>query len=299
MGIIVLEIIFAAIGIGGLLWLFLGQEGYRWIGAAVTAVMIISGGWALGASMYTPIGSSDIGVVTSYGKPAGDLTPGVHWLEPWKNVTVWDGSVQTISYSRNNCLNVKIGGGQTACLVLTFTYRVLGSAVDSLFIKYRTQSAMNDLLVTRELDQAINTQLQNYSPITEVAAGSKNPTSMVPFIQPILNQMTAEIGDDISMTPQSLVMPYVTFDDQTTNRLNAYQTQKVDTLIAQEAENTANMQAAALDKLQSATAKDQNAIADWCFTNIMAPVVKAGGNPAGIQCWPGGSSPNVVITPKG
>ena len=299
MGLIVLWIFLGLIALGGVIGAFAADAGYKWVGVVIAVVALLAEAMAVIFGCMTSIGSSDIGVITSFGKPAGDLGPGVHWLSPTANVTVWDGSIQKISYDRNSCLQVKIGGGQSACLTLTFTYRIKGSAVDNLFIHYRTQDAVNDLLVTRELDQAINTQLQNYSPITEISKGSSNPTSMVPFIAPIVKQMQTEIGTDIEISSQSLVMPYVTFDDSTTNRLNAYQTQKVDTLIAQEAENTSVAQAKALQNLQQTTAKDPNAIADWCFTNIMAPVVKAGGNPAGIQCWPGGSAPSVVITPRG
>jgi SPFH domain / Band 7 family len=297
LGLIVLWIVIGLVFLGGLAGVIFAESGSKWVGGVIMVVALIAEAFAVIFGCMTSIGSSDIGVITSFGKPAGDLSPGVHWLSPTANVTIWDGSIQKIDYGRDNCLQVKIGGGQNACITLTLTYRIKGSAVDNLFIHYRTQQNVNDLLVTRELDQAINTKLQDYSPIDEVAKGSKNPTSMVPFIKPIIQQMQADIGGDIEITNQSLVMPYVTFDNATTNRLNAYQTQKVDTLIAQEAEVTSIAQAKALENLQNSTAKDPNAIADWCFTNIMAPVVKAGGNPAGIQCWPGGSSPNVVINP--
>ncbi len=215
MGAITGWVILGVIIIAGIIAGISGREGSRWIGWAVAALAAVIEAIVIITTMMVTVGSSDIGVITSFGKPAGDLTPGVHWLSPTASVTIWDGSIQTISYDRNSCLNVKIGGGQSACLTLTFTYQLRADSVDAMFIQYRTQAAMQDKLVLRALDQAINTQLQNYSPITEIAKGSLNPTSMVPFIQPILTQMQQDVGGSIIINPQhSLVMPYVTFDDR-------------------------------------------------------------------------------------
>ncbi len=271
-----------------------GREGRRWVGWTVAGLATIVEVIVVITSMMVTINSSDIGVITSFGKPTGDLTPGVHWLAPTTNVTTWDGAVQDITYTRDDCLHVHIGGQQTACLAVTLQYQVKPSAVDDLFRRFRTQSNMNSLLVTRSLDQAINDQLASFSPIQAVATAGSNGDSLVPYQTLVLNQMKSDIGNSINV--ESVFMPFITYDGSTTSRLNSLQTQIADTLIANEAIKTAIARATALKDLQQSAVTNPNAIAELCFQNVMEPIVKAGGNPAGIACWQGGSAPSVVIS---
>lgn len=297
MGLIVLWIFIGLVFLGGLIGAFVARESSsKGIAVLIALVAAVAEVCAIVFGCLTTIGPSDIGVITSFGKPAGDLTPGVHWLSPTANVTVWDNAVQDVTYTRQQPLQVHIGGQQTAYLAVTLQYQIKPGAIDQLFQKYRKQPNMQQLLVTRSLDQAINDQLQNFSPIDAVAAGTSNGDSLVPFQSLVKNQMISDIGQWIDV--ESVFMPYVSYDPETTARLNSLQTQKADTLIAAEAVRTAEQRAAALRDLQNQANLSTNAIAELCFQNVLEPIVKAGGNPAGIQCWPGGSAANVVITPK-
>jgi SPFH domain / Band 7 family len=300
-GAVIFAGILALVCVGSVLYAVLSKENraIAVIVAVITAFMAVI--IILVASVQT-IGTSDVGVETAYGKTVGDLPPGLHLLAPWVGVTTWDGSVQTISYGRdtdqahpNHCLLVRIGGQQSACLSVTFQYRVRDGAADSLFRLYRTQQNMGDKLVLRELDQTINTRLQTFSPIEALAAGNANGTSLAPFAAQVTTQMRAEIGSDIQVL--SVFFPYVSYDTSTTSRLNAYQTQVADTLIAQQAERTALAQKAANNDLASSVT-NPNVIAQECVTNVLVPVVKAGGNPAGINCWPGSAAGSTVVVPS-
>lgn len=304
MGIIILLGILVLVVAGGVVYALTASKENKVIGGLVSAVAAVIGIVIFLFSAFTTVNVSDVGIVTSFGKPVGDLTPGIHLVAPWKNVTVWDDSVQTVSYGRNldqnapdHCLEVKIGGLQSACVSVTFQYQVKPGAADILFKKYRTQANMNNSLVVRALDQAINTQLQNFSPIA-VATNGGTP-SIVPFEQPIINQMIADMGSDIKI--DSMFLPYVQFDASTQGRLNAYQTQKVDTLIATEAVATAKQEALAFQILQKqlSSANSASVVAAQCYNNVLVPMVKAGMDPAGIACWPGSGSGSTVVLPKG
>lgn len=254
-------------------------------------------------STYTSVGPSDVAVVTAFGHTEGDLGPGLHFIAPWKATTTWDGSVQTISYGRDtdqahpdHCLLVRIGGQQSACITVTFQYQVERDAVDSLFVRYRTQQNMNGALVVRDLDGALNTQLQSFSPIQALAAGNPNGASLVPYAARVKAQMTAEIGSDIRVV--AVVLPFAQYDPQTTSRLNQFQAQIADTLIATQQVKT-NAQLALANSEIARSVANPNVIEQQCVTNVLIPLVKAGLNPQGVNCFPGGGSSATVVIPKG
>jgi regulator of protease activity HflC (stomatin/prohibitin superfamily) len=255
------------------------------------------------------VGPSDVGVMSSYGKMTGDLNPGFHWEPPWVTVTNWDDSTWTVSYGRStnqsapdHCLMVRIGGGQSACLTLTFAYKVRPSASDALYRAYRgSQSRMADLLVQRTLDSDLNSRLENYSPIEALAKGGAKATAaaaLSPYAREIESDLQHLIGNDVVIQPHALVIPYVAFDSQTQARLNRFQASIADTFIAQQNEKTAVAQAAAARTLHSQISNDPNVVAYYCMSNIAEQMVKQGMNPSGFQCWPGGGGSTVVVPGK-
>lgn len=304
MGIIIVLGLLLLVAVGGLAWALLGKS---WTAAAVGAVALILDLVIFLFLGFTSVGPSDVGIVTSFGHLDGDLTPGLHFVAPWKNVTIWDHSVRTISYGRNpnqsapdHCLQVRIGGQQSACLALTFQYRVVPGSADRLFKLYRTQGNMEANLVTTALDQAVYTQLKTFSPIQAVAAGNASGASLAPYEPLITQQITTEIGNVIQIV--RLFIPYPQYDPQTTNRLNAIQTQIADTLIARQAVLTAIQQAKAIAILQkqlSASANSSAVVANLCYTNVVVPMIKQGMNPAGVSCWPDSGGGSTVVIPAG
>lgn len=294
MGILIIFIILLLVAVGLAAWGAVTHNALGFLGGIIAAVL---GVLIFIFSSLNTVGTSDVGIVTAFGKTTGDLAPGIHWVAPWDGVTTWDGSVQTVTYPRGRgCLMVHIGGQQSACLAVTFQYQVRDGAADALFKQYRTQANMNDKLVIRSLDQAINTQLQTFSPIQSMANGNTNGASLVPYEAKIIAQMKGDMGKYIRV--ESLFIPYAQYDPQTASRLNAYQTQYADTLIAQEAEKTALAQAAAYKTLQHQLGSNSaNVVAAQCFNNVMVPLVKNGQVPSGINCWPG-SGASTVVVPK-
>lgn len=268
---------------------------------AVTAVV----GAALGFigvlllifNVFVTVGTSDVGVETAFGKTVGDLSPGIHLKAPWVAVTGWDGSVQTITYPRGKgCLLVRIGGQQSACLTLTFTYQVQPGASDRLFKAYRgNQNRMQDVLVARTLDSDLNKTLELFSPIEAMAAGNTRGAALSPYAAQTLTLMRSQIGSDIKVG--SLFIPYAAYDPATQARLNAFQTQVADTLIAQQAIKTAQAQRTANQDLAASVA-NPNVIAQQCVTNVLVPLVKAGLNPQGVNCFAGSGGSATVVVPR-
>lgn len=299
-GLIIGVVAICGLGVG-----VFGDSDYKVGGLATMVIAGIIAFACIFGSMVATVGTSDVGIETAFGKTITDLPPGFHLTAPWANVTNWDGSVQSVTYGRNtdqskpdHCLLVRIGGQQSACLALTFTYRVRDGAADALFKAYRgSQSAMNSLLVVRTVDTDLNTLLETFSPIQAMATGNSGAAALSPYAAKVISDIQSQIGTDI--IPLSLSLPYVVYDPSTTARLNAFQTQIADTLIAVEAEKTAIAQAAAIKTLQSQLGASSAAVvADQCIINVMTPLAKAGISPAGIGCWPGGAGSSTVVIPK-
>ena len=252
--------------------------------------------------MATPVGAYDVGVVQSFGKLEKPLGPGMHWIAPWKSVTLWDSSVWTVVYGRDrdqskadHCLLVKIGGQQSACLALQFTYQVRKASAEKMWQKYRgSQQRMHELLVVKTLDQDLNVRLENWFPVQEVAAGK--PAAVSPFATLVTDDMRHQIGGDIKV--ESLQIQYALLDPQTQNRLDALQTQRADTSISAEAIRTAQKQAAAFRTLQAQLGSGVNAVAAQCLDRVMVPALKQGRNLAGWpSCWPGSGGGSTVVVP--
>lgn len=267
------------------------------LAAAILAVIITLG------IMATPVGAYDVGVVSSYGKLQSPLGPGMHWVPPWKDVTLWDSSVWTVTYGRDtnqshsdHCLLVKIGGQQSVCLALQFTYQVRKGSAEKMWQKYRgDQNRMHELLVVKTLDQDLNQRLEKWSPITDLSHG-KQPT-VSPFAKQVTEDLKHQIGGDISV--ENLQIQYPIFDRQTQNRLDGLQTAVADTAIATQEKKTATQQAAAFKTLQQQLGTGQNAVVAQCISNVLVPALKQGKDLAGYpSCWPGGGSPAVVV-PRG
>jgi regulator of protease activity HflC (stomatin/prohibitin superfamily) len=189
----------------------------------------------------TSVPVKNVGVVTSFGHVEGDLQPGFHWLAPWKDTTNLSETIQTTEFygtgKLGNCLDVRIGGQQLACLNVTVQWQIRDSAAPALFNDYDTsgnvQGQITDAVVIQELKAVVNQVMGDYNPIQDVAANTASGNSQFSTFGPkILTQMRADIGSQIDV--RKLILSNAYYDSATQARLNAIQQQYADTAIAQE-----------------------------------------------------------------
>lgn len=141
-------------------------------GAAVALVVTLI---VMAVASYSPVGTQNIGVVTSFGRPDGELSNGVHWLAPWKSVTEIDGAIQTQTYEgTKRCVTVRIGEQQTACADVVLRWRIEPSAADELFRNYHGGGSVitdvSNSLVHPDFVSALNAALDTYNPVAATAA---------------------------------------------------------------------------------------------------------------------------------
>ncbi len=258
------------------------------IGIFVLAVLVLVG------STVTIVGTRDIGIVTSFGRPVSHLDNGIHFKAPWQKVSTLDGAIQTDNYTgAGECTDIRIGNESMACVDNTIRWRIKPEAGDTLFRDYHSMDKIRDSLVTRELKAALNGVLHDYNPLNKIA---DNQAGATPDLNLFGNQvaviMRHEIGPQIDVI--NVIIPIIRFDASTQQKLNAYQAEVANTHIAEQKEKTALAQARANENLAASVSKDPNVLVSKCFDILDEMERNNRPIPAGFSCWPSGGSAVVI-----
>jgi regulator of protease activity HflC (stomatin/prohibitin superfamily) len=263
-------------------------------------------GWSVGAGVallvtviviviasFNSVGTQNIGVVTSFGRPSGELDNGVHWLAPWKGVVQIDGAIQTQTFENSACIQVRIGEQQTACADVILRWRIEPSAADQLFRNYHGGSSViadvSGSLVHPDFVAALNASLDTYNPVAATAAAPG--TAANPHLSVISNQVAAQMRGDLKgqIGVLSVVIPRLVYQGSVQNRINQEDQQVAQTIIANEAIKTAQAQATANQTLSKSVSNNPNVLVAQCM-NVLEALQKSGGAiPVGFSCWPGSS----------
>ena len=262
----------------------------------VTAVAAVLAVFFILVSSWTQIGTQNVGIVTSFGRPVGDVGNGLHFLPPWDQVTEMDNAIQTDTYYGSNCIAVRIADQQTACVNARIRWQMRQTAADQLFRNYRTSGGVRLSLVTSELDVAMNQQFDGYDPIgsltTTVPLGQPGNPTIAQIAQRVYQQMAHEIGGQVHV--YSVLIPLINYDSTVQARLNSVLTQKASTDIALQAVKTAQAQAQANRVLAASVSNDPNVLVSRCL-DLLSEMIKTNMTPpAGFSCWPGGSGTPVI-----
>lgn len=250
----------------------------------------------LGAVLFTTFGGMQTVPVKSIGVPqafgtvsGGTMGSGIHWtFQPWMSVAIVDETVQTTTFEGNNCLQVRIGGQQTACADATIQWQILPEAAEGLYKDYANhgnlEQTVTDAVVVREFKQVVNATLGDYNPITDVQNVSGSNTASSQFTQfgpQILAAMRKDIGDRIEV--KSVFLPKITYDQAVESALQKIQTANANYAIATENVKVNQAQAQAFANLGT---PNLSQLVAQCLTDL-----RQGMNaPVGFQCIPSSGS---------
>lgn len=300
-GSFVLAIIFAVFALIGVGLLFASDSDAKAAGIVVTCLAGVACVLTLIASSYAEVGTKTIGIETSFGKPVGHLSTGLHWIRPWGSVTDMDEAVQVDNYTGQYCIDVRIADQQTACLVAKVRWQIKTSAADELFGNYKNStSGVQDGLLEPELSNVANTVFDSYDPIallnSGIPSGSKgNPT--VPQMGVLVKAaLVKDIGKQINIV--SLSTPTIQYDTTVQSRINSVLTQKANTQIAQQQIQTNTAQAKANQALEKSLSNDPNVLVSKCL-DLQGEMVAKGMQPV-TSCFAssGGGGSTVVVPGK-
>jgi regulator of protease activity HflC (stomatin/prohibitin superfamily) len=252
------------------------------------------------SSCLTQVSTKEFGVKTSFGRPVGSLTNGLHLKAPWDKVTEIDAAIQTDSHVQGEptaCLSVRMAHQIVACADVSIRWRIQDGAADALFQNYRDFDNIRASLVTRELSASLNKAFEDYDPLAVDEKGNSTAPELSVLSAAVAQQMQSEIGSQITVL--SVIVPVLHFDTNTQGRLNALQAQIAQTRIADQAIQTATAQAQANSRLAASVSKDANVLVNKCYDLVSEMIAKGQAVPVGFSCWPNAQSSVVVPTTPG
>lgn len=257
--------------------------------AAVAGALAV---FLLAWSCLAMVSTRNVGIVTSFGRPVGTLSNGLHAKWPWQHVPELNGTIRTDNqiggWKDGKCDHataVRLANNSTACVDNTIRWRIVPDAGDTLFRDYQNDSNIRDSLVTRELNAVLNQVFSTYNPLSPEAADG-------PKLGELSDTVTKKLQDKIrtQIEVQNVIISILHFDGQTQDRINAYQSQIANTRIAEESQKTARAQADANRILADSVSRDPNVLVARCLelVNSGKPL------PVGFQCWPGSGLPVTI-----
>lgn len=263
------------------------------------------------SSLVTRVGTKDVGVVTSFGRPTGrDLPNGLHLKKPWEKVTTLDAAIQPDEFTGDDCIEVRIADSSTACASLTIRWHIAESEASTLFQNYRSNNVNETIrhsLVVTQMKAAVNDVLGQFNPLANVNAAANagqdnTQISATPNLDDFSRQIEQQMGERLAamngghaqILIDSVTMSFLKLAESTQAKINAYQAEVGNTRIAEQQEKTAAAQARANRALAASVSKDPNVLVSKCL-DTLEEMVKAGQSvPAGFTCWPGAGS-NLVL----
>lgn len=237
----------------------------------------------------TMVSTKNIGVVTTFNKPTGHLTNGIHLKAPWSKVTEFDGAIQIDTRAGDTATEVRLGNSSMARVDNSVRWRMRPEASDELFLNYRDFDKIRDDLVIRELNVSLNDVFADFDPINEVAAAEtstdvkpaavKTGSAQTELAEKVAEDLRRKVGDQIEILDVGI--PVVHFDQSTQDRINAYQAEVGNTRIAEQKAATAAKEAEANRALSASISNDPNVLVSKCLDIIK----ESGQSPLG--CWGG------------
>lgn len=246
--------------------------------AAALRFAVISGVLALFVLILgstTIVSARNVGVVTTFGRPSGTLSNGLHMKAPWQSVTEMDGTIQIDNHTGEAATTVRLGNNSTAFVDNSVRWRIQPAAADELFLDYREFENVRDNLVTRELRAALNEVFADFDPL---APENVEGTNVQALGDEVADKLRTKVGDQIEIL--NVIVPLVNYDEATQDRINALNVEKANTRVAEQRAKTAEAEARANEILAGSVSNDPNVLVSKCLDAAR----EAGISPLG--CWP-------------
>jgi regulator of protease activity HflC (stomatin/prohibitin superfamily) len=238
------------------------------IAGALTIFVLILGS-------TTIVSARNVGVVTTFGRPSGTLSNGLHMKAPWQSVTEMDGTIQIDNHTGELATTVRLGNNSTAHVDNSVRWRIQPAAADELFLDYRQFGNVRENLVTRELRAALNEVFADFDPL---APENVEGTNVQALGDEVAEKLRAKVGGQIEII--NVIVPLVNYDQATQDRINALNVEKANTRIAEQRSKTAEAEARANEILAGSVSNDPNVLVSKCLDAAR----EAGISPLG--CWP-------------
>ncbi|MFC9432768.1 SPFH domain-containing protein [Nocardia sp. NPDC057030] len=246
---------------------------------------------ALALSSFTIVSTRNVGVLTSFGRPVGTLSNGIHPKVPWQKKHELNGTIQTnwkrggfdASGTCDGGTTVRLANNSTACVDNSVRWRINPAAADALYRDYQNDENIRASLVTRALEASLNDTFASYNPLAPEAAGGPNLADMAATATGTLRARTAG-----QIEVLEIIISILYFDAPTQAAINRFQTQAQETRIAVARQETASAEAEVNRRLADSIRADPNVLVARCLDMANA------GKQIGLSCWPLGGLPVAI-----
>lgn len=224
------------------------------------------------------VGTKQVGIITTFGRPGGEVGAGPHLIWPWQDINEMDGAIQLQSFEGESydkpgtSVKVRLGNNSSAFIEANINWRLKPEAAPRMFQDYRTFNNIRENLVDKQLQVALSHRFAGFNP-QQQTQGADLPG----IAEQVKNDLQAAVGNDIEII--SVKVPGLFYDSGTQQRIDAFNQEAQQTKNAEQAVQTAKQQREAAEQ-RAAQAKPDLTVA--VFTCVME-AAKAGRDAAG--CW--------------
>jgi regulator of protease activity HflC (stomatin/prohibitin superfamily) len=222
----------------------------RGVGTLVLLVGLV----ILGLDSFTVVGSKDVAVQTSFGKPVGTLDNGFHLVRPWSSTESFSASRQALKLSGGGDDNgdpivVRLANGTTAKVEVSAEWRLNDKAdITQLYLDYKTFDKITENVIRRRLSAVLNRVFEKYDPLASISG--KGETLPLALLEgQARDQLQAEVPQEIII--ESLYVPKIEFDAGVQSQINQFINAVNETKIAKQQLETATARKAANAELGS------------------------------------------------
>lgn len=245
----------------------------------------------LASTCTTIVQAKQVGVVTTFGKPSDTtLGSGLHLKAPWQKVTDIDATIQTDEYHGDSAIKVILSDKNTADISATIRWAINKDKANEIYADFRSDDPTDSFrkaVVSTQFKAAMNSVFNSYDATAE---SPLTPSELSDKVHAILKEKTHDLLDIKSIT-----ISYIKPDKAVQKKIDALQTQRGATKVAEEKIVTAKAEAEANRILSESVSNDPNVLVSKCLDLIADGAFEP---PAGFSCWPGSTGSVVVPSAK-
>lgn len=249
----------------------------------------VGGGLVMGAlliffvSIITIVPARNVGIPVTYGVAGDPLPNGLNFKAPWTTVELMPTTAQSLDATGDKATIAKDADSADVYVHNNVRWAIVDEHATSVFYEARDFSNVSDLLVQPKLREAIASVMDDYDPLADDAPTNADLASQ------IKEELQAGVGERINISSVSVTL--IDFSEATKERINALNSERGNTRIAEQKVTTAKAQAEANRVLADSVSDDPNVLVALCLDLIAEGKTP----PAGFQCWPGQAEGSSVI----
>lgn len=241
-------------------------------------------------SSFTTVDANSVGIVTAFGKPVDTVQSDAHMLAPWDSVESFTTRIQVTQRFADpakgdqpgqDCVQVNLKGGASACADVTIRYVINPQDAVDLWRRYGSFDAVRDQFLRSATDNAAKIVYGQYAP-QDAISGEALPAITTAMSHELTNQLANSGLTLVAVAPGQL---FLAPDVQA--RINDILNAQTQTTVAQQ--NLAKNQAQAQANQALTNSLSEPILVQACIE--AAKEIK----PAYFNCLPGGSGSNTLL----